>query len=261
MLESGGFFDTDLYDEETAVGKGTKSRYEGYNTSIAANDDDGDEDEEDDGFPVPQKRTTYTAPISVLKDVTQGKEDVDPMAEHRRPTIADREDEYRQKRRRIIISPDRADPFADGGKTPDVGSRTYTDIMREQMLKGEESELRRRIIEKSKEGTLVKSSNGESSSKEGGRKRGRWDQTVSDSFIPAKVSATPSSAATPTWEDVSTHKFTFIQEKPVKFFYFFYRKRLEIIAGMRHPATRAARRRVPHQDWAHASGMQHRRMP
>lgn len=29
-----------------------------------------------------------------------------------------------------------------GGKTPDVGSRTYTQIMREQMLKGEESEVR-----------------------------------------------------------------------------------------------------------------------
>lgn len=28
-----------------------------------------------------------------------------------------------------------------GGKTPDVGSRTYTQIMREQMLKGEESEV------------------------------------------------------------------------------------------------------------------------
>lgn len=28
-----------------------------------------------------------------------------------------------------------------GGKTPDFGSRTYTEIMREQMLKGEEAEV------------------------------------------------------------------------------------------------------------------------
>lgn len=28
-----------------------------------------------------------------------------------------------------------------GGKTPDVGSRTYTDIMKEQMLRGEETEV------------------------------------------------------------------------------------------------------------------------
>ncbi|XP_037936383.1 splicing factor 3B subunit 1 [Teleopsis dalmanni] len=195
LLDSGGFFDTDLYDE--SGGKG-KSRYEGYNTSIAANDEI-DEDE-DEGFPVPQKRVTYTAPNSILKDVTQGSEDVDPLADRRRPTIADREDEYKQKRRRIIISPERADPFADGGKTPDIGTRTYTDIMREQMLKGEESELRRKIIEKSKDGSLVKSSSADMA-REGTRKRGRWDQTVSDSFVPAKVAATPSSAATPTWED------------------------------------------------------------
>lgn len=127
---------------------------------------------------------------------------MDPLADRRRPTIADREDEYKQKRRRIIISPDRADPFADGGKTPDIGSRTYTDIMREQMLKGEESELRLKIMEKSKDGTLQKTA--PEPPKEGGRKRGRWDQTVSESFVPAKtVAQTPSSAATPTWEEVN----------------------------------------------------------
>lgn len=42
------------------------------------------------------------------------KDDTDPFADRRRPTIADREDEYRQKRRRLVISPERADPFADG---------------------------------------------------------------------------------------------------------------------------------------------------
>lgn len=46
--------------------------------------------------------------------IQQGGEDLDPLADRRRPTIADREDEYRQKRRRLQISPERADPFADG---------------------------------------------------------------------------------------------------------------------------------------------------
>lgn len=124
---------------------------------------------------------------------------MDALADRRRGTIADREEEYK-KRRRAIISPDRADPFADGGKTPDIGSRTYTDIMREQMLKGEENELRRKIIDKSKDGSLVKTTL--DLPKESGRKRGRWDQTVSDSFVPAKVVSTPSSLATPIWEDV-----------------------------------------------------------
>lgn len=42
------------------------------------------------------------------------KEDFDPFAERRRPTIAEKEDEYRQRRRRFVISPERVDPFADG---------------------------------------------------------------------------------------------------------------------------------------------------
>ena len=37
------------------------------------------------------------------------------MAQYKRPTIADREDEYRARRRQMIISPARPDPFAGGG--------------------------------------------------------------------------------------------------------------------------------------------------
>lgn len=110
-----------------------------------------------------------------------------------------------------------------GGKTPDVSSRTYTQIMREQLLKGEESEvtiistmdssdlfslififrlqLRKKIQEKSKDGTLVKSSSNGDASKNASeqRKRGRWDQTIDDQFVPAKKVA---GSATPTWNDV-----------------------------------------------------------
>lgn len=61
LLES-GYFDSDLYDD----GGDRKKRYEGYNTTIAANDDEDDDD--DEGLPI-TKRTTYTAPKSILKDV------------------------------------------------------------------------------------------------------------------------------------------------------------------------------------------------
>lgn len=64
LLES-GYYDSELYDD--AANK--KNRYEGYMTSIAANDDI--DDDEDDGLPVQQKRTTYTAPKAVLKDIIQ----------------------------------------------------------------------------------------------------------------------------------------------------------------------------------------------
>lgn len=48
------------------------------------------------------------------KRYLQSEKDYDPFADRRRPTIAEREDEYRQKRRRMIISPERVDPFAEG---------------------------------------------------------------------------------------------------------------------------------------------------
>uniref|UniRef100_T1GC26 Uncharacterized protein n=1 Tax=Megaselia scalaris TaxID=36166 RepID=T1GC26_MEGSC len=64
LLDKGGFFDTDLYDD----GAG-KDKYEGYNTSIATNDEM--EEDEDEGLPVPQKRTSYTAPKSVMKEVAK----------------------------------------------------------------------------------------------------------------------------------------------------------------------------------------------
>ena len=36
------------------------------------------------------------------------------MQQYKRPTVAEREDEYRQRRRTQVISPERVDPFADG---------------------------------------------------------------------------------------------------------------------------------------------------
>lgn len=63
LLES-GYFDRELYDENTAK----RNRYDGYMTSIAANDDLDEDD--DDGLPI-QKTRSYTAPKSILKDVIQ----------------------------------------------------------------------------------------------------------------------------------------------------------------------------------------------
>lgn len=66
--------------------------------------------------------------------------------------------------------------------------------------------MRKKIQEKSKDGTLVKSSNGDSTAKAPEpRKRGRWDQTIDDQFVPAKKSA---GAVTPTWNDVEVSDLT-----------------------------------------------------
>lgn len=64
LLESGSYYDSEFYDD----GTNNKNRYE---TSIAANDADDADEEEDEGMPMPQTRATYTAPKAVLKDIVQ----------------------------------------------------------------------------------------------------------------------------------------------------------------------------------------------
>jgi splicing factor 3B subunit 1 len=183
-LGESGFYDRDIYDSGG-------SKYDGYVTSIAVNDEM--EDEEDIVSLSQSKRPGYTAPAALLNDVAQAEKDYDPFAERRRPTVAEKEDEYRQKRRMMIISPERVDPFAEGGKTPDLGSRTYTEIMKEQLLRGEETELRKQLVEKSKDGTLKAMSNGDIQ-KSAPKKRGRWDQTGGDEGVaPVKKKATSNS--------------------------------------------------------------------
>lgn len=44
----------------------------------------------------------------------QSEKDYDPFADRRQKTVAEKEDEYRAIRRRMIISPERIDPFAEG---------------------------------------------------------------------------------------------------------------------------------------------------
>ncbi|KAJ8955121.1 hypothetical protein NQ318_009014 [Aromia moschata] len=179
-LGESGYFDSEIYES----GKG---KYEGYVTSIAANDE-VDDDEEELGFA--QRRTGLGAPVALLNDVAQSEKDYDPFADRRRATIADREDEYKQKRRRMIISPERVDPFADGGKTPDLQVRSYSQIMKEQMLKGEENEQK---------GALRR---GKSAPK-------RWIKTWTRWWFPAEEKktlsvSTSSAAATPVWEGDKT---------------------------------------------------------
>ncbi|XP_054285703.1 splicing factor 3B subunit 1 isoform X1 [Macrosteles quadrilineatus] len=200
-----GFYDRDIYD-----GGG---KYEGYVTSIAANDEIEEEEYDVPSFPQ-NKRAGFTAPAALLNDIAQSESDYDPFADRRQKTAAEKEDEYRQKRRRMIISPERIDPFAEGAKTPDVGSRTYTEIMREQLLRGEESELRKKLVEKAKEGTLKPVANGDS--KPAPKKRGRWDQTADGDSTPSapkknklptdspwdKEDATP---ATTRWDETPGH--------------------------------------------------------
>ncbi|RWS29989.1 splicing factor 3B subunit 1-like isoform X1 [Leptotrombidium deliense] len=162
-----GLMDIDIYGTE-------KDNFSNYVTSIAASDEpDNDEDEYEppmNGAAAAKK--SISAPSSFLNDVVD--KDHDPMAGNRIPRVADREDEYRARHRKLMISPPRIDPFAEGGKTPDPESRTYQVIRKEQILKTQEAELHKKIAEKAKSGELKISDSDKSS------KRRRWDQASND---------------------------------------------------------------------------------
>ncbi|KAL3250154.1 hypothetical protein MRX96_055749 [Rhipicephalus microplus] len=142
-------------------------------------------------------------PSAFLAELTD--KDYDPFADRRVPRIADREDQYRAQRRKLMISPERVDPFADGGKTPDMKSRTYTVIMQEQALTKDQAELRRKLADKAKSGELQSvPSNGEVKQAAPAVKRRRWDQAGDEtpqtpakkksSWDAAESSQTPSHA-------------------------------------------------------------------
>ena len=184
----GGAFDSDIY------GATGKKKFEGYHDTIGG--DEEEEDDEDGAAPDRgRQRASYTAPQAVLNEIGKNKDqdDYDPFAANKIPTIASRESEYQARRRNQQISPARVDFFADGGKTPEVGSRGYADIMREQSLKSQEADYRKQIAEKAKDGSLkVSESNGANGAKAAPKRRGRWDQTSDET--PSKTAKTPASS-------------------------------------------------------------------
>ena len=60
----------------------------------------------------------------------------------------------RARRRALVISPVREDPFANGGATPAAGSRGFAQVMKEQQLKAVEADLSKQMKDRAKEGTL-----------------------------------------------------------------------------------------------------------
>ncbi|XP_077556762.1 splicing factor 3b subunit 1 isoform X1 [Haemaphysalis longicornis] len=163
---NGAYMDEDIY----GIGQ---SKYDGYVTSIAANDD---ADADDDDYETTGLMQTKKMPLPSVFLAELTDKDYDPFADRRVPRIADREDQYRAQRRKLMISPERVDPFADGGKTPDMKSRTYTVIMQEQALTKDQAELRRKLADKAKAGELqTVPANGEVKQAAPAKRR-RWDQ-------------------------------------------------------------------------------------
>lgn len=76
-------------------------------------------------------------------------EDHDPFADTRTDrSIASRQNEYQQKRLHRQISPERNDPFADGGTTPDMRNSSFATIMKQQNVSQELTQMKRDINRK-----------------------------------------------------------------------------------------------------------------
>uniref|UniRef100_H2YG70 Splicing factor 3B subunit 1 domain-containing protein n=1 Tax=Ciona savignyi TaxID=51511 RepID=H2YG70_CIOSA len=197
-LGEGGFYDQEIYG-------GSKSKFAGYVTSIAPNEQEDDE-EVVTSASLLGKRQTYTAPVALLNDIPQGQ-DIDPFAETRTKTIMERESKYQtQGRINQKISPERGDPFADGGKTPDPKLAQYKDIMKYQALNKEEREIRNKISEKMKSGDLHVNGSAKAAQAAAKKRRFlivllyRWDET------PTATGTTPKKKMT--WDQADTPSHT-----------------------------------------------------
>lgn len=167
-------YDTDLYGN---------NRREDYVQSIPVDDDEDNADAMENE--VARKMASYTAPKNLLKEMPGIGADVDDGL-RKTQRIIDREDDYRRRRLDRVISPNRNDAFAMGDKTPDVGTRSYVDIVREEALKREKEETLRAIAKKKKEEEEQKKSMEEEKGAGGGisaqaqasqKRRNRWDQS------------------------------------------------------------------------------------
>lgn len=167
-------FDTTLYDR---IGV---DKFAGYNTSIAA---DGDDDDEDmtGGDGTRRLVGQYTATKETMNEFAGGNDDMDQMTDHAKGSqIADRETDYQKRRFARKLSPIRKDGFVNGGEA-DTEGRSYKEVMQERELEREEERVRRKIEEKLKNGdkmegveheaTLKADDKGVDSAAEGTRKR------------------------------------------------------------------------------------------
>merc|ERR1719376_478653 len=89
--------------------------------------------------------------------------------------IAAREDAYRLQRLNRPLSPERADPFAT--ETPAAELSSYSEVMTNQQLENERTEILRKIERSKEEGTFKAPP---SELEEPPKKKGRWDSSTKE---------------------------------------------------------------------------------
>jgi splicing factor 3B subunit 1 len=135
--------------DKELYGNGGVDKYDGFNTSIAVQDED--EDLEGPQLNGRSLVGNYTASKEMLNEFAHGDTAEADILDSRekQAQIASRETDYQRRRFDRRLSPDRADPFAKNGED---GGLSYKEIMKERDFEREAARVERIIEEKEKTG-------------------------------------------------------------------------------------------------------------
>ena len=162
---------------------------------MADNTDSMPVDPDDEELVAQQKkklhRREYTASSAILDEIADAAEanqdengQVHELIQDH--TIGGRQNAYLQRQYRQQLSPERSDPFADGGKTPahPASGTSYQDIMQKKLLRESQRQLELDIAQKIKSGELTESEVNKAmaevkstGTEKPAKKKRRWDAT------------------------------------------------------------------------------------
>ncbi|KAK4076902.1 hypothetical protein Purlil1_12491 [Purpureocillium lilacinum] len=207
--------DNDLYDKDAG------DKYAGYHTSLPMGDDDDDMAVDTTRRLVGQ----YTASREMIDEFARGdgveEEDILANRGEKSGRIIDRETDYQKRRFNRVLTPTRADPFAENRQAGAAeNGTTYREIMESQELDREEERVRRAIQAKQAENEASENGDlrptlqhpdkenedaGSTEAAAAGRKRKkRWDV----SSAPSEEKPQTEEAAAPTkrsrWDEIPT---------------------------------------------------------
>ncbi|KAL6908584.1 ARM repeat-containing protein [Trichoderma evansii] len=139
--------DNDLYDRQEA------NKFAGYHTSLPM----GDDDEMEEGDNTRRLVGQYTASRDIIDEFARGdgveEDDILAGKGEKSNRITDRETDYQKRRFNRVLTPTRADPFAENRQAGAAENGTsYREIMEIRELEREEERVMRAIQSKSADG-------------------------------------------------------------------------------------------------------------
>ena len=139
--------DSTLYDGDGG------DKFAGYHTSLPMGMGDGDGDEDMDQDKTHRLVGQYTASRDMIDEFARGEgveeEDILAGKGEKSGRVADRETDYQKRRFNRVLTPTRADPFAENRQAGAAeGGSTYREIMEARELEREEERVRQAIVAK-----------------------------------------------------------------------------------------------------------------